>query len=186
MDAATRDSAGALVESTNKHVAIYNFELIWFTQFWPPSPIQVGVAFKNDVFKSFLQPYDIENRPIPPIYHSKNPVKLRYGITWSISYRLKSVEPQAPESALTNRAVCISSDLYESNNISAFEVAKGFYKPLVSFHRSNKADYALKAAQDELLARHKLPLVFGSNKLDMDPLRSMKLFKFSCKMKIES
>ena len=92
MDVATRFSAGIVVESTSMETVILNLELIWFSNFWPPSYIQADGPFQNAMFKSLLDQYDIQLRPVPPRRHCKNPIEPRHGTIRSTFLRMKSAD----------------------------------------------------------------------------------------------
>lgn len=163
MDVATHFSAGSIVESTSMESAIHSIELIWFSQFWTPSFFQADGTFQNDQFKPFLKRYEIELRPVPPRRHCINPIDPRHGTIRSIFLRLKSAEPQKPDRLHTIRAIRISNDLYGSDTLSAFEMKKGFSKPLISSQRPIPVDEELHTAHDELIAKRKLTLIMRTN-----------------------
>lgn len=163
MDASTRFSAGAVVESTSMESAIRTIELVWFSQFWPPSSFQADGAFNNDIFKSFLDIYDVDLRPVPPRRHCKNAIEPRHGTIRSIFLRLKSADSKTSDSLHAIRSIRISNDLYGSDTLSAFEMAKGYSKPLVANQRPIQVDAELQAAHDELIAKRKLTLIMRSN-----------------------
>lgn len=64
MDSATRYSAAHIVSSTSMHDAIYSFECIWLSQFWPPGAIHADGAFQTEEFEQFLIKHDIMLRPV--------------------------------------------------------------------------------------------------------------------------
>lgn len=54
-DVATRFSATHVVTSTNLIEAIFAFELLRVSQFWPPDVIHADGAFQTDLFKPLLK-----------------------------------------------------------------------------------------------------------------------------------
>lgn len=163
MDVSTRFSVGTVVDSTSMENVIYHLENLWFSQFWPPNSIHVDGAFQNEIMKLFLSRYDVEMRPVPPRRHSKNPIEPRYCIIRSIFLRLKHSEPNVSDYLHAVRAIRISNDLYRSDTLSAYEMAKGYTKPLSVGQKPIPVDDELRNAHDELIAKRKLTRILRSN-----------------------
>ena len=111
-----------------------------------------------------MKRYDIEMRPVPPRRHCKNPIEPRHGTIRSIFLRLKNSDVNVSDELHAIRAIRISNDLYGSDTLSAYEMAKGFSKPLIVDQRPIPIDDSLRAAHDELIAKRKLTLIMRSNK----------------------
>ena len=79
----------------------------------------------------YLSTYGIKFRPVPSRKHHKKPLEPKHGIIRSIFLRLKHSSPDTSISLLALRAVTISNDLYGSDIMSSFDIAKGFFKPIV-------------------------------------------------------
>lgn len=163
MDVATRYSAGAVVDNKSIDTAIYSFEQIWISQFWPPGSIQADNAFVENGFDKLRELYDIELRPVPPRRHQKSPIEPRHSTIRSIFLRLKSASPSTSDALHAIRAIRISNDLYGLDKMSAFEMAKGFSKPLMINQKPIPVDDELRIAHDELIAKRKLTLILRSN-----------------------
>lgn len=163
MDVATSFSAGAVVTSTNLETSIYNIELLWIAQFWPSSSLQADEAFHDPIFKSFLEIYDIELRPFPPLQHCKNTIEPRNSMIRLIFLRLKHAEPDFSDSVHAVRAIRISNDLYGLDTLSSSEISKGLVKPLCVSQRPVLVHDEPQAAHHELIAKRKLTLIMRSN-----------------------
>lgn len=124
-------SAVVVVESTEMNSCIYSCELISFARCCPPSSIHADGAFKNAMFGTFLQKYDIELRPLPPRLHQKNTIESKYGTIRSIFLRLKGSDDKVLYAVLVIGAIRISNNFYGYDTLSSFEMANGFSKPLL-------------------------------------------------------
>lgn len=80
MDVATRLFAAHVVSPTVMNSSNYSFELIWIFQFWPPSTVHADRAFQTETFKPFLDQFDIQTRPVSPLWHQKNIIQPRPGL----------------------------------------------------------------------------------------------------------
>lgn len=178
MDVATRFSVGAVVDSTSMENVIFHMKSLWFAQFWPPNYIHVDGAFQNDIMETFVSRYDVKMRPVPPRRHAKNAIEPRHRTIRSIFRRLKHSEPDTSESIHAIRAIHISNDLYGSDTLSAYEMAKGFTKPLCVNHKPIPVDDELRNAHDERIAKRKLTLILRSNVYSTDKFNVGGLVQF--------
>lgn len=130
MDVGTRFSVCTVVASTSMENVIYNLENIWFSQFWTPNAIHVDGAFQNEIMENFISQYDVNMRPVLPHRHVKIPIEPRHRTIRSMFLRLKHSEPYVTDSLYAVRAIGISNDLYWSDTLSTYQMAKVFSKPL--------------------------------------------------------
>lgn len=72
---ATRFIAAHVVLSTAMNSAIYDFELIWISQFWLPGAVHADGAFQTEPFKPLQFHCNIQIRPIPTLHHQKNMIE---------------------------------------------------------------------------------------------------------------
>lgn len=63
MDVASRFSVAHAVITTSLDEAIYAFEALRISQFWPPNSVHADGAFHHDSFKALLNKYDINRVP---------------------------------------------------------------------------------------------------------------------------
>lgn len=124
-------SAAHVVTSTATNEAIYAFELIWISQFWPPDAVHADGVFHNEAFQSFLAKYDIQLRPVPPRRPKGNMIVTSHGVIRSIFVRLCHSNITESAAVLAIQSVRISNDLYGNDVVSSFELAKGFTCPPV-------------------------------------------------------
>ena len=130
MDSVSRYSTCYITPSANMTDEILAFQASWLSQFWNPDYIQADKAFFNDEFQSFLRDRRIGLRPVPSRRHHKNPLEAKHGEIRSIYLRLKHANPGTDPRSLAHQSVTVSNDLYGSDTVSAFELAKGFTKPI--------------------------------------------------------
>lgn len=109
--------------------------------------------------EKFLSRFDVEMRPVPPRRHAKNAIEPRNRTIRSMFLRLKNAEPDLSDNLHAIRAIRISNDLYGSDTLSAYEMAKGFTKPLCVDQKPRPVDEELRNAHDELIAKRKLTLI---------------------------
>lgn len=99
-------------------VAVYELELCWFAKFWPSSAIKAHNAFRNSIFASFMNSYDIAFRPVPPRRDEKNNIKPRPRTIRSIFLGIKSLDLSVSDSIQVISAVSISNYLHGSDTLS--------------------------------------------------------------------
>ena len=114
-------------------------------------------------FKEYVDSLHIPIRPVPPRRHSKNSIESKHNIIRSIYLRLMHEAGANQNSRLTAyKAVSISNDLYGNDTMSAFEMEKGFTKPLDNNPERNVIPDDVLEAHDALQARRKLLLILKS------------------------
>lgn len=163
IDVSSRYLAGAVFQSKLMDEAIDYVELAWFSQFWTLSLVKSDKAFRNETFESFLNRCDIQLRPVPPRPHCKNPIQPKHVTIRSIFFRLRSANPEISDFIHVTRKIRISNNLYGSDTLSSYEMAKGFSKLLYTNQRPTPADDELCAANDKLMEKRKLTLIVNSN-----------------------
>lgn len=168
MDSATRFSAGFIVEYMKLSSSILAFETCWVSQFWIPGSVHAYDAFNRTKFRDYLTSHNIAFRPVPPRRHRKNAIESKNGIIRSIFLRLNQaalVDPTQTSATDTRllvlKYVSISNDLYGSEICSAFELAKGFTKPLTEDGLTELPE-DLREAHVNLQAKRKLTLILRS------------------------
>ena len=133
MDLVSRYSTALAVDSASTKDAVHAFEATWASQFWYPDAVQIDKAFQVGCFKTHLDRLGIAIRPVPPGRHSKNNIESKHRVIRSIYLKLKhAAGPEHDAVKASYKAVSISNDLYGNDTMSAFELAKGFTKPLDS------------------------------------------------------
>lgn len=82
--------------------------------------VQGDKAIYRCDFEAFLDDREMKFNPVPPRWHSRNPIESRHGIIRSIYLKpqTKSLEGSTELHAI--RAVNISNDLYGSDVMSSF------------------------------------------------------------------
>lgn len=161
MEHSTRFSAAYLFQDASMDQAVIGFQSCWISQFWLPSTVRADKAFMVGSFRQFCKDRDIKLAPIPLSRHSFNAIKSKHGIIRSIFFKLSRSYPDALVELLALQAVAISNDLYGNDTLSAFELAKGFTKPVDRNHvRDVLKD--IVDAQLQLSARRKMALILKS------------------------
>lgn len=94
----------------------------------------------------------------------------KHRIIRSIFLRLKNANESTPIALLAYQATVISNDLYGSDTVTAFELAKGYTKPIESEKAVVPLPDDLRAAHDELVAKRKLNLILRSHSTSTPPL----------------
>lgn len=130
MESYSRFSVALPVETTALSQSVIAFETLWMSPFWPSFAVQGDLAFLHPAFTTFLDDYNTLFRPIPPARHYKNLLDPKHGVIRSVYLRLKSAAPDLFPSLFALSAVRISDELYGSNILSSFEIAKGYSKPI--------------------------------------------------------
>ena len=169
MDSYSRFSADYVVPDASLESAVVAFESVWIGQFWPPDAVQGDQAFTGETFQQYLKSHGISFRPVPSRRHHKNTLEPKHGIIRSIYLRLQSASPTSNSAILALRAVSISNDLYGSDTLSAFELAKGFTKPVAADSELTPVPADLIYARDQLIAKRKLTLILRSH-ITADPV----------------
>ena len=77
-----------------------------------------------------LNTYGIKIRPVPPRRHHKNSIEPKNRTIRSIFLRIKNENPKISDELASVRSIRISNDLYGSDTLSSFEMARGFTKPI--------------------------------------------------------
>ena len=161
MDSVTRYSSCSIVTSASLSDAILAFESCCLSQFWPPPAVLGDLAFNHDEFKHYLSSIGIEFNPIPPRRHNKNVLESKYGVIRSMFLRLTSEGSLSPKLA-DMQSVRISNDLYGSEILSSFEMAKGFSRPVTVSSQVVEIDPVLVEAKIQLEAKRKLTRILRS------------------------
>ncbi len=171
MDLVSRFSAVQAVESTNLADAVVAFEACWVSQFWYPESLHGDKAFQIGEFKLYAESLDIPIRPVPPRRHSKNSIESKHNVIRSIYIRLKEAAKDNHNAKLAAyKAVSISNDLYGNDTLSAFELAKGFTKPIMNEPIDNLIPDDIIESHEKLQARRKLVLILKSNAIQELPI----------------
>ena len=186
MDTATRYSVGQVVPDTSMTAAVLAFEAGWISQFWAPSNVVFDRAFENEEFRRYLSLHEISARDIPPRRHNKNALESKHRVLRDIFLRLKHERQQNGSSSekslsssqsdesnddtihddleplLIQQAFRISNDLYGSDTVSAYEMAKGYTRPVLSAASPVPLPKELVDAHDALIARRRLTKILKS------------------------
>lgn len=163
MDSYSRFSAALSVSSASLSDAIIAFESVWVSQFWPPSSVQGDLAFRHEVFQDYLSQYGTSFRPVPTRRHHKNVLESKHGVIRAIYLRLKSASPSSVPGLLAASAVRISNEMYGSETMSSFELAKGYTLPVDANGLPQVTPPELIQARDTLVAKRKLTLMLRSH-----------------------
>ena len=161
MDFVTRYSSCSIVPSASLSDAILDFESCWLSPFCPPPAVLGDPAFNHDEFKHYLSSIGIEFKPIPPRRHNKNVLESKHGFIRSIFLRLTSEGSLSPKLAAM-QSVRISNGLHGSEVLSAFEMAKGFTRPVTVSSQVVEIDPVLLEAKIQLEAKRKLTSILRS------------------------
>ncbi len=172
MDTVSRFSACYICESASMKEAIFAFHACWLNQFWTPESLHGDQAFLAKEFQEYISKLGITFRPVPSRRHSKNPLEPKHGVIRSIFIRLKAnADEDADLKLLAMQAVTISNDLYGSDTVSSFEMAKGFTKPISEFNEPIPIPEELISAHEELKAKRKLNLILRSHNFKLPPIK---------------
>ncbi len=185
MDAATRYSVGAVVPDTGMVSAIDVLDSHWISQFWAPNSMQFDQAFDNEIFKNFLNVYGIESRPIPARRHNKNALESKHKIIRDIFIRLQSESDPSPEAMRAQQAIIISNDSYGNDVCSAYELAKGFSRPIETETTPKIIPVEIMKARDAIMAKRKLNLILRSKSTSDLPLKIGDLVQVFIKLQHE-
>ena len=168
MDSHTRYSSGMVVQSLTMTEAIKVFECQWMSQFWAPKCILFDPAFDNDEFLNYAHTYDIETKPIPPRRHNKNVIESKHKIIRDIYLRIKHSNEDnnlSNDEVLVQQALKISNDLYGNDTCSAFELAKGYTRPVQPGMFPVYIPDELIEAREQIHAKRKLVLILRSKSI---------------------
>ena len=116
-----------------------------------------------------LEKYDISMRPVPPRRHEKNMIEPRHGVIRSIYMRIRDQSISPKIAAI--EAIKISNDLYGNDVMSAFEIAKGFSRPICN-QSIKPVDNELIEAHDNLCAKRKMNKILRSHSYDRNVIRT--------------
>lgn len=132
MDYSTKYSAVHIVSSTNLKEAVTVIEACWFSQFRHPKAIQGATAFDIGSFRELLNNLNIKFRPVPPRRHSKKLIESKHAVTRSVFVLLKDdAGSEVNGSKIVYQGENIANNVYGNELMSAFELAKGYTKPLI-------------------------------------------------------
>lgn len=172
MDLVSRFSAIQVVDSATLADAVAAFEACLVSYFWYPESIHVDKTFAVGDFKTYMDEVGISFRPVPPGRHSKNAIESKHNVIRSIYLRLKdaAVDRHNPRYA-SYKAVSISNDLYGNDTLSAFEMAKGYTKPVMCKTALSEVPDDDIDAHEKLRPRHKLALILKSKAVKEIPIQ---------------
>lgn len=128
MELTSRFSSASVVHSKDMESVIKAFEENWVNHFWYPENIKGDKAFEEGAFSNYIKERDISFQLVPTGRHSRNPIESKHGSIRNIFVRLIDAYMQ-PEIAAV-KAVGISNELYGNTVMSAYELAKGYSKPI--------------------------------------------------------
>lgn len=163
MDLVSRFSTVHVVHTATVSDAVIGFEVCWVSHFGHPESIDGDRAFEEGDYKSYMNERDISFRPVPRGRHSENMMESRHNVVRSTYLRLKEDTGDNHNATLASyRAITISNDLYGNDTLSAFEMAKGFTKPVMLKTTRVSIPEEVAMAQDKLKASRKLALIHKS------------------------
>lgn len=160
MDAKIRYSAGTICDDLSVQSSILSFVSCWLNPFWSPITVRGDTAFNNEQFISFIHEIGSSFGPVPPRRHQKNVIESKHGIIRSIIIRLQHAQPERDNRRLALQVLSISNDLSGSDIISAFEMARGFSRPI-----SNEINFIgqdIVDAQQTIQAKRNLTKILRS------------------------
>lgn len=118
-------------------------------------------ALNHVKFLQYLSSLDIGFKPIPPHRPSKNVLESKHDVIRSIFLILMRDDAMSTELAAM-QAVCISNDLYGSDVISDFDMAKGFIRAITISSQVSEIDSDVIDAQLQLEANYKFTMILRS------------------------
>ena len=124
-------------------------------------------AFENNEFKGYLTLHDIQVRPLPPRRHNKNALESKYRVLRDIFLRLQQAHEQNTsiipdstqvdiQSLLIQQSFRISNELYGNDTLSAYEMEKGYTRPVCPSEIPKPVPKELLEAHDSFIVRRKL------------------------------
>lgn len=161
MDHTSRYSAACVVSDASNEHAVASFQSCWVNQFWMLNSMRADKAFCFGKFEKFCQDQDIKEDPRPAKRHSKNVIESKHGLIRSVFLNPVSASPHAPKEQLALQALSISNDLNHLNIMSAFELVKGFTRP-VDVNRVHAVPDEIINAELKLSERRKMSLILIS------------------------
>lgn len=162
MDLVSRFSAIQVVDSETLADAVAAFEACWMSHFWYPESIHGDKAFAVGDFKTYMDEVSISFRPMPPGRHSKNAIESKHKVIRSIYLRLKDAAGDRHNARYASyKAVSISNDLYGNNTLGAFEMARGYTKPVMCKTALSAVPDDVIDAHEKLRARRKLAFILN-------------------------
>ena len=170
MDASTRYSHGAVVESTNIAEAILYFEMLWATRYGYPNNIVYDKAFDCAEFKEYISKTGIIGNPVPSRRHNKNVLESKHKVLRDIYMRLGNENNDCPR-ILIQHMFRISNLLYGNDVMSTYELAHGTC-PSVMGNQIISIPDELQEAHRELKAKRKLKKVLSSKSVQDIPVHA--------------
>ncbi|PXF41606.1 hypothetical protein BWQ96_08672 [Gracilariopsis chorda] len=173
MEAHSRYSAGLIVPNTSMAHAISALETVWISPFWISPAVLFDPAFHNDPLPTYLNSLGIHPRPIPPQRHNKNVLESKHKVIRDISERLKHASSSTTPTQLPlliQQSLRICNDLYGNDLLSAYELAKGFTRPVISMAATIIVPDEIVKAHQALVTKRKLTLILRSKATTEMPL----------------
>lgn len=130
MDSSTRFSSGLVCDETAMVSSTTAFPSPSLSPFSPPAAIPGDQPFNNEAFPMFLRDHSIECRPAPPRRHYNNVIPSKHGIIRNVNLRLCTFGLNLLQTLAAKLARGIRNYLYRSSFLSAFKLAKGYFRPL--------------------------------------------------------
>lgn len=131
MDHYSRYSAAQQVSTTSLAEGNFVFENLWVAQLWFSKEVRGGPASRFYIFTAFLALYNIASAPVPPRRHFKKFIETKHNISKVIYFRLINAAPNCDFKLRALPAYRISNEIYGSDTLSTYEIAKGFTNRLV-------------------------------------------------------
>lgn len=139
---------------------MYAVQIGWITSFWVPGVIRGDNAFKYNEFVDFANNIGSKFEAIQLRRHQKNVLELKHKVLRSIFIRLSNDDIIIDEKVRIALTFDISNQLYGSDVMSAYEMARGFTKPIAE-HPTKLPD-ELYQTQNVLNAKRKLTRILRS------------------------
>lgn len=163
MDTVSRYSTCQITPTASRTDSIIAFEASWLSQFCNPQFLQSDSAFSNYESDSFIKSRVIRLQHVPHRRHDKNPLESKRHVIRSIYLKLKHASPKPATEALSYQAVTVSNDLYGSDTVSSFEIAKGFTKPIDSTSSRSLVCLDIVDAHEQIISKRRLNMIIRSN-----------------------
>lgn len=171
IDLTSGSFVACFASSTNVNGAVLGFEATWVGQFWCPESIQADKFFQHGDFKTYVDKLGIAIRPLPPWWHSKNPIESKHNKIRTLYLRLKELAGQDFNPKLAaQKVVSILNDLYGINTKLAFELAKRFINPATSTPHKCMVSDDVSEALERKKACFKLTLILRSKAVQELPI----------------